>query len=158
MPPPKSRPITAATPPLVDTSSGNVVASYTYDEFGNQSTVSESFPGGWTNPYRYDGRDRVRYDAETGDYWMRVRAYDPTLGRFLAHDPYARTQAMDADNQPFVYAGNNPLVNVDPSGLRFSIGPGGGDRGICESAKLHSHWWGFSLWMNHCFVMDLETA
>ena len=60
--------------------SGNIVASYSYDEFGAPLSGSESFPAGWSNPYRYDGRDDVRYDTETALYWMSVRAYDPTLG------------------------------------------------------------------------------
>ena len=44
---------------LVD-ASGNSVASYSYDVWGNLTSSSESFPSGangWTNPYRYDGRD-----------------------------------------------------------------------------------------------------
>ena len=94
---------------------GTVVASYSYDVFGSLTSSNESFPGGWSNPYRYDGTDRVRYDAETGLYWMSVRAYDPTLGRFLARDPLNR-QAEASTNQPYVYGANNPLANVDPSG------------------------------------------
>ncbi len=77
------------------------------DSFGGTTT--------WTNPYRYDGRDGVRYDGETGLYWMSVRAYDPALGRFLSRDPLGRVPLFFAD-QPYVYAGNNPLLNVDPSG------------------------------------------
>lgn len=42
-----------------------LLASYSYDEYGILLSSIESFPGGWTNPYRYDGRDDVRYDAET---------------------------------------------------------------------------------------------
>src|SRR5262249_16854354 len=74
--------------------------------------------------YRYDGRDRVRYDAETGLYWMSVRAYDPTLGRFISHDPLGRLAAAELDSEPYVYGGNNPLTHVDPSGMReiFSDG------------------------------------
>jgi hypothetical protein len=58
--------------------SGNLVASYSYDEFGVALSSSESFPGGWSNPYRDDGRDLARYDSETRLDWMSVRAYDPT--------------------------------------------------------------------------------
>lgn len=52
---------------LVD-ASGNVVASYSYDTWGNLTSASENFGSGvtWTNPYRYDGRDGVRYDEEAG--------------------------------------------------------------------------------------------
>lgn len=58
-------------------STGTVVASYSYDTFGILTSSSESFlndPAGWTNPYRYDGRDGVRYDSATGLYWMDVGA------------------------------------------------------------------------------------
>ncbi len=109
---------------LVD-AQGNVAASYAYDAFGQLTTASESFGSGtiWTNPYRYDGRDSVRYDGETDLYWMSVRAYDPTLDRFLSRDPLGRAPLYFSD-QPYVYAGNNPLVNVDPSGQRFTTDSG----------------------------------
>jgi RHS repeat-associated protein len=98
---------------------GNSVASYAYDAFGQLTSASENFGSGttWTNPYRYDGRDGVRYDGETGLYWMSVRAYDPALGRFLSRDPLGRAPLFFGD-QPYVYAGNNPLIYVDPSGAK----------------------------------------
>ncbi|MEO7020730.1 MAG: hypothetical protein ABI234_11315 [Ktedonobacteraceae bacterium] len=52
---------------MLTDSSGTVVASYSYDAFGALLSSSESFPSGWSNPYRYDG--------EMGLYWMSVRAY-----------------------------------------------------------------------------------
>src|SRR5579859_4711821 len=99
---------------LTDASS-TVVATYAYDEFGVPTSSSETLPNGWTNPYRYDGRDGVRYDSETGLYWMSVRAYAPSVCRFIALDPLGRAPLCFAD-QPYAYAGNNPLTNVDPSG------------------------------------------
>jgi len=98
--------------------SGNIVASYSYDEFGNlQPGSTENFPNGWTNPYRYDGAEGVLYDPETGLYWMSVRAYDPTLGRYISHDPLGRLAAMGMDMQPYVYVSNNPVNRTDPSGM-----------------------------------------
>jgi RHS repeat-associated protein len=101
---------------LVD-ATGASVASYAYDAFGQITSASENFGGTttWTNPYRYDGRDGVRYDGETDLSWMSVRAYDPALGRFLSRDPLGRVPLFFTD-QSYVYAGNNPLSNVDPSG------------------------------------------
>ncbi len=100
---------------LVD-GAGNVAASYGYDVWGALTSVTERFANGWTNPYRYDGYERVRYDAETGLYWMSVRAYDPTLGRFLSHDPLGRNPVAGWATSPYVYAANNPLEYTDPSG------------------------------------------
>ncbi len=118
-------------------SSGNVVASYAYDAFGVLTSSSESFPGGWSNPYRYDGGERVRYDAETGLYWMSVRAYDPTLGRFISHDPLGRLAAMGLDTQPYVYVSNNPVNWTDPSGLLLINRPlHDGDSGAAVTAKV----------------------
>ncbi len=88
----------------VTDSNGNVVASYSYDAFGALTSSSENFPNGWSNPFRYDGVQGVRYDTETGLYWMSVRAYDPTLGRFLSHDPLGRLAALGLNMQPYVYS------------------------------------------------------
>ncbi|MGH2486056.1 MAG: RHS repeat-associated core domain-containing protein, partial [Ktedonobacterales bacterium] len=99
---------------------GAVVASYTYDAWGVVTSDTEAFSNGWHNPYLYDGRDGARYDGETGLYWLAVRAYDPTLGRFLSRDPLGRAPLFGWADQPYVYAGNNPLVNVDPSWQRFA--------------------------------------
>ena len=98
---------------------GAAVASYSYDPWGVVTSDTESFANGWHNPYLYDGRDGARYDQETGLYWLAVRAYDPTIGRFLSRDPLGRVPLVGWSDQPYVYAGNNPLVNVDPSGQRF---------------------------------------
>jgi hypothetical protein len=57
---------------------------------------------------------------------MSVRAYDPTLGRFISRDPLGRAPLMGWTDQPYAYAGNNPLVNVDPSGQRFMAMDGAG--------------------------------
>jgi len=113
----------------VTDSSGNVVASYAYDAFGALTSSSENFPNGWSNPFRYDGAQGVRYDLETGLYWMRVRAYDPALGRFLSHDPLGRLAALGLDTQPYVYAGNNPVNWTDPSGMLFIGSPNRGGGG-----------------------------
>jgi RHS repeat-associated protein len=98
-------------------SSGTVVTTYSYDAFGSLTSSTGSFPNGWVNPFLYDGSEGVRYDSETGLYWMSVRAYDPTLGRFISHDPLGRLAAMGLDMRPYVYVGNNPVNYTDPTGL-----------------------------------------
>jgi RHS repeat-associated protein len=49
-----------------------------------------------------------------GLYYMNARYYDPTLGRFLSEDPLG---LGGGDLTLYSYAGNNPVVFVDPSGL-----------------------------------------
>jgi RHS repeat-associated protein len=121
--------------------SGTVVASYAYDEFGVLTSRSETLPNGWTNPYRSDGRDGVRSDGETGLSWMRVRAYDPSVGRFISRDPLGRVPLFFAD-QPYAYAGNNPLVNVDPSGQRRETIDGGDWTTPPPPSPTHTPNWG----------------
>jgi len=65
-----------------------------------------------------------------GLYWMSVRAYDPVLGRFISHDPLGRLAALGLDTQPYVYVGNDPVNQSDPSGLYVPtrvLVDGGGD-------------------------------
>ena len=112
---------------------GAAVARYSYDPWGVVTSDTESFANGWHNPYLYDGRDGARYDQETGLYWLAVRAYDPTIGRFLSRDPLGRVPLVGWSDQPYVYAGNNPLVNVDPSGE--SVIPGDGSGGTKPSSQ-----------------------
>ncbi|HEY7779855.1 MAG TPA: RHS repeat-associated core domain-containing protein [Ktedonobacterales bacterium] len=107
--------------------SGTPVAAYGDDAWGAVTVDTEHFANGWRNPYFYDGHDGARYDVETGLYWLSVRAYDPTLGRFLSHDPLGRAPLFFAD-QPYAYAGNHPLVNVDPSGQRMTTSDDAGVR------------------------------
>ena len=82
----------------------SVVASYTYDAFGNlTSQIGES-----DNPFLYCGE---YFDAETQTYYLRARYYNPANGRFNAEDP-----VKDGFNW-YAYCGNNPIMYVDPTGL-----------------------------------------
>lgn len=88
-------------------SSGAVVASYSYDGYGNITTQS----GVTSNPFLFSGQYR---DAESGLYHMRARYYEPTTGQFISRDP-----KLSATWSPYGYAANNPLNMTDPSGLDF---------------------------------------
>ena len=64
------------------------------------------------------------FDSESGLYYMRRRYYSPDLGRFLTPDPFPLYQphkviANPRALHPYAYAGNDPLDNVDYSGLSF---------------------------------------
>lgn len=47
---------------------------------------------------------------QTGLYDFHARLYDADIGRFYATDPVASAVS------PYIYAGNNPVINVDPDG------------------------------------------
>ena len=99
-------------------STGAVVASYSYDAFGNLTTQT----GSVTNPFLFSGQYR---DAESGLYYLRARYYDPATGQFISRDP-----ALSSTWEPYGYAANNPLNLTDPTGLCFGFGPS--SNGICD--------------------------
>jgi RHS repeat-associated protein len=88
---------------LVD-DSGKRTHTYAYGPTGTpRGTTVETVP----QPYRYAGA----YADPTGLYKMGHRYYDPTLGRFTQPDPSGQ------EKNPYLYAGGDPINNVDPSGL-----------------------------------------
>ena len=70
-----------------------VVASYTYDAFGNlTSQIGES-----DNPFLYCGE---YYDTETQTYYLRARYYNPANGRFNAEDTHWNLSNMLYGDSP----------------------------------------------------------
>ncbi|MGF7028647.1 MULTISPECIES: DUF6443 domain-containing protein [Sphingobacterium] len=73
------------------------------------STGQSNLPG---QPYKYNGKELEKtYGLEMYDYGARM--YDPQLGVWHAPDPMAEKFAYES---PFVYAGNNPVRNIDLGG------------------------------------------
>ena len=92
--------------------SRNVVASYSYDPWGNITSSSGTLAD--VNPLRYRG---YYYDSETGFYYLQSRYYDPELGRFINADSYASTDATGLlSANMFAYCENDPVNRSDPSG------------------------------------------
>jgi RHS repeat-associated protein len=85
-------------------SSGSIVASYTYDPFGNTTSTGSS-----ANPYEYTGRE----NDGTGLYFYRARYYSPTLQRFISEDPAG---LAGSGVNLYAYAFNSPTNLTDPSG------------------------------------------
>jgi RHS repeat-associated protein len=98
--------------------SGTLLNHFTYDSFGNQTG---STPNATVDTrYKFTGRE---FDGETGDYFYRSRYYDPEVGRFLGEDAI---DFRSGDVNLYRYAGNQPLVAIDPSGLITFVIPGAG--------------------------------
>ena len=105
---------------------GNLIVKYRYDAWGNHkvldasgNVISSSSHIGNVNPFRYRG---YFYDIETGLYYLKTRYYDPVTGRFLNMDSidYADPETINGLNL-YAYCGNNPVMNVDPTGEFFWI-------------------------------------
>lgn len=97
----------------VTDSSGAVVESYRYAAYGVPtvrdalgSVIPQSAVG---NAFLFTGRE---YDAETGLYHYRARAYDPATGSFLQEDPLGLTAGFNL----VAYVWANPVSYVDPYG------------------------------------------
>jgi RHS repeat-associated protein len=91
---------------LVD-SAGSVQTSYSYDPFGNTTSVGTSS----ANPSQYTGRD----NEGNGLYFYRARYYSPRLGRFISEDPLG---VAGGDLNFYAYVFDNPTNLTDPSGLK----------------------------------------
>ncbi|UII55673.1 DNRLRE domain-containing protein [Cytobacillus spongiae] len=91
--------------------SGNIVASYTYDAWGN--ILSKSGALADENPYRYAS---YRYDNETDLYYLVARYYEPKEGVFLSVDPQPGETDTPISQHPYVYVQNNPVMLDDPDG------------------------------------------
>ncbi len=92
---------------VVMDATGLVRTYYDYDALGNLIRA------GTTNEvkYQFTGQE---YD-ENGLHNYRARLYDSDLGKFYATDPAGQGWS------PFAYAGNNPVVFVDPDGQFFQF-------------------------------------
>ena len=96
---------------LVDTS-GNTVASYTYDPYGKPLTATGELAE--KNPLRYRG---YYYDKESGFYYLQSRYYDPATRRFINADSYASTGQGLIGHNMFAYCLNSPTMLADQEGL-----------------------------------------
>ena len=85
-------------------SSGNEVNRYDYDPYGVMLHQQEQ--SGFTNLFKFAGG---QYRSSTGLYKFGERYYDPSLGRWTQQDSVA-------SGNRYVYAGDDPVNAVDPSG------------------------------------------
>ena len=91
---------------------GSVVASYTYDAWGNILSATGTLAQ--VNPIRYRG---YYWDAETGYYYCQSRYYNPQWCRWISGDVHCDTGTSIIGTNIYAYCDNDPVNFVDPSGF-----------------------------------------
>ena len=85
-----------------------VVASYTYDAFGNVIASS----GATTNAYGFTGEQQ--FNEADNLVFLRARYYDSRIGRFISRDPIGYRGGINL----YVYCLNNSVNYIDLKGYR----------------------------------------
>jgi RHS repeat-associated protein len=108
---------------LVYSSSGDESRFYYQDRLGS-NRVSVNFDGEVSNfkslPYGQIIQEGIQYGFtgkekdESGLHYFGARYYDSDLGKFTSVDPVA-------ENEPYSYVRNNPMMFVDPDGMDEEI-------------------------------------
>lgn len=93
--------------------SGTPANTYVYDAFGRVILQTGSIP----NTYLFAGQQR---DAITGLDYLRARYMNVGTGRFVGQDRYPESTRIPASINRYVYAMNEPVTRIDPSG-NFSL-------------------------------------
>jgi len=97
---------------LADTA-GDITASYNYDGYGRALDFS---PTNADTSLLYTGE---MYDQQTQQYYLRARWYSPATGRFNRMDPFAGNNRDPQSLHKYLYAHNNPVNGIDPTGTFF---------------------------------------
>jgi RHS repeat-associated protein len=76
--------------------------------------------------------------------WLRNRAYDPGTRAFLTPDPLPAVPGTPTATNPYHYANNNPINQLDPLGLRPTT-----DADLAAHHQAHQGGGGFFGWIGH---------
>ena len=112
-------------------SNGETVASYGYDEFGNDLSdiKSEYAKQGVWQPFGYTG---YRMDNESGLYFAQAREYSAMNGQFLSEDLVRGFVETPVTLNHYGYCWNNPEKYVDEDGRFPTVVVGAVIGGIIE--------------------------
>ena len=117
---------------------GMPLSSTQFSPFGAELSLATPSP----DHYKFTGKER---DTESGLDYFGARYYGSSMGRFMSPDPSGLAYANLANPQSFnlySYVRNNPLVNIDPTGLKCQYSDDGtpsddGDGTGCVDAGIN---------------------
>ncbi len=98
------------TPRAMTNASGTVVWKADYEPFGKANVTTSTVENNLRFPGQY-------FDRETGLHYNYFRDYDPTTGRYIEADPIG----LDGGMNLYAYVEGNPLIYVDPLGLKGGL-------------------------------------
>ena len=98
------------SPRVITDSNGAVLKAYSFDAFGNRSTITDNNPT-MEIPFGFAGG---LYDTDTGLIRFGYRDYDSKTGRWTARDPIGLN---GGDGDVYAYVFNDPVQLLDPIGL-----------------------------------------
>ena len=81
-----------------------------YGSYSTNTGVGEE------NRYHYNGKE---LNEDLGLYDYGARWYDPAIARWASVDPLADSYASMS---PYNYVANNPILYIDPDGMRIGLG------------------------------------
>jgi RHS repeat-associated protein len=120
---------------LIDAADSNKVYFYHFDHAGNTLFLTDAVgaitdkyaymaygkllhhEGTNEQPFTFGGELGVRQEGSNGDlYQMRMRYYNATSGSFLSREPIWPIIDDSLQINPYQYAADNPMLNIDPTG------------------------------------------
>ena len=94
---------------------GNVANRFAYDAYGTLIASN----GAPQTAYLYCGQ---QFDSTLGLYYNRARYLNPNTGRFWSMDTDEGDNEDPLSLHKYLYGGDNPVNNIDPSGHDFELG------------------------------------
>ncbi|KAB2325720.1 RHS repeat protein [Betaproteobacteria bacterium SCN1] len=98
------------TPQAMTNQAGTTVWRADYEPFGKANVTTSTVENNLRFPGQY-------FDRETGLHYNYFRDYDPTTGRYIEADPIG----LDGGMNLYAYVEGNPLIYVDPLGLKGGL-------------------------------------